>query len=214
MAIQGYEALAIVERGGFTHDWLMEVKPTVHPEHPMIKHSPYDNVPHINHDGRVWSWNGQTWSCTPHTWQVEAGLWENKRILGMSQFQTAKANVPPPVVPGYATAAFGNGVPNSAARILMDGKYRAPEPLENLPSGIRFCEHWVKDPWIGTAARAGLLQWIDDANLLLGQVAGPATPSPETALGPQHCKVCNFRNEYAGREHLSADGSYTCRGCK
>jgi len=34
------------------------------------------------------------------------------------------------------------------------------------------------------------------------------------AIGPQICTKCKFKNDYAGREHLSPDGSYTCRGCK
>ena len=33
-------------------------------------------------------------------------------------------------------------------------------------------------------------------------------------IGPKNCMRCNHRNEYLGSEHLSADGSYTCRGCK
>ncbi len=34
------------------------------------------------------------------------------------------------------------------------------------------------------------------------------------AIGPQICTKCKFKNDYAGKEHLSPDGSYTCRSCK
>jgi len=31
---------------------------------------------------------------------------------------------------------------------------------------------------------------------------------------PMNCTRCNHRNEYLGWEHVSANGSYTCRSCK
>lgn len=37
---------------------------------------------------------------------------------------------------------------------------------------------------------------------------------PNTILPPQVCKRCNFKNDYAGPEHLQHDGTYICRSCK
>lgn len=32
-------------------------------------------------------------------------------------------------------------------------------------------------------------------------------------IPPQTCTACKYRNDYAGPEHLQADGSYICRDC-
>lgn len=33
-------------------------------------------------------------------------------------------------------------------------------------------------------------------------------------LPPQICLKCNFKNDYAGPEHLQPNGSYICRSCR
>lgn len=52
-----------------------------------------------------------------------------------------------------------------------------------------------------------------DGTAIDWQTAPRATVA-SSPIGPKNCTRCNHRNEYLGPEHLSADGSYTCRGCK
>ncbi len=50
--------------------------------------------------------------------------------------------------------------------------------------------------------------WRDGVTPDLGYA--PTKPEPMVAT----CVRCNYKNEYAGPEHLDANGVYKCRDCK
>lgn len=104
-----------------------------------------------------------------------------------------------------------------------DGKYYPPSPFEDLRRGINWVTHVIQNGTIGTIERPAMIRWLSEANQLLEVHFGvpPSTltelyvaVSKPSALPPQICTVCNFKNDYAGPEHLQANGTYICRGCK
>ena len=98
---------------------------------------------------------------------------------------------------------------HSVWKTLSTGQWHCPSPLEDLAKGIRFAHVWVTDPWIGPSVKGLLHRWAAEATALLDIPA-----APPAIKYPEHCKVCNHHNPYAGAEHMTPCGLYVCRQCR
>jgi hypothetical protein len=124
---------------------------------------------------------------------------------------------------------------HSAFKTVFSGILHHPHILEALQEGIDYLVGFVKNPFMPQRHKDVCVEWIEEATSLLApptqrthvwptyqEVADAIARDHEAELkhknngpiGPQICTKCKFKNDYAGKEHLSADGSYTCRSCK
>lgn len=96
---------------------------------------------------------------------------------------------------------------------FVNGKLAQPSPHEDLVEGIKFAHARIANPLIDWQARDALSQWAVAATAMLDQLA--VTQQHAVAVKyPEHCKVCNHHNPYAGAEHMTTCGSYVCRQCR
>ncbi len=105
---------------------------------------------------------------------------------------------------------------HSAYKTLITGKLVPPTIFDDLASGIRSAHKWLLDPWVPADTRKVLHIWAAQATELLDQVNLGTLPTAAypTIKYPEHCKVCNHHNPYAGAEHMTPCGLYVCRQCR
>lgn len=126
-------------------------------------------------------------------------------------------------------------VHHSAFKTLFSGILHHPSVMEPLQDGIDYLVGFVKDPFLPQRHKDVCVEWVKEAtdlmapptqkthvwpsyqelqDAMVADAAAQLKHKNDGPIGPQICTKCKFKNDYAGREHLSADGSYTCRGCK
>ena len=124
---------------------------------------------------------------------------------------------------------------NSAFKTVFSGILHHPSVMEPLQEGIDYLLPFIKDPFMPQRHKDACIAWVDEANQLMApptqrthvwpslkdieeaivaDAAAQLKYKNNGAIGPQICTKCKFKNDYAGPEHLSHDGSYTCRSCK
>ncbi len=102
---------------------------------------------------------------------------------------------------------------HSAWKTFITAMWHQPSVFDDLPRGIRFAHEMVVDPWLAPNIKDLLHQWAATATELLDAING-TTQYPVAIKYPEHCKVCNHHNPYAGAEHMTPCGLYVCRQCR
>ncbi len=114
-------------------------------------------------------------------------------------------NWPPPAVKTSQAKV------NTAWDTLLCGKLVPPDPMEDLQVNLNWLYGILPTVQSGDLKDA-CHRWCVEATALLDNLK--KLPPVGTKLPPYNCVRCNHRNEFIGLEHLSPDGSYTCRGCR